>query len=74
MTVRAKMRCVKAKRDETSENCYVELQPVYDDGGENASWSKWTPCGQVSLTISNPAAYNQFEIGKSYMVDFTPVD
>lgn len=52
----------------------VHLHPVYDSNpsGPNAAWSKATPSGQISLSITNPAAYERFEEGKDYMVTFTP--
>lgn len=51
----------------------VKLQPVYGnkDDDANKEWSKWTPSGEVVMTITNPAAYQQFEIGKAYYVDFS---
>jgi len=54
----------------------VTLQPVYGDGedGENKDWSKWTPSGELRLTITNPDAYEQFKLGKAYFVDFTAAD
>lgn len=83
MTVRAKMRCTG--RAENLSVCTttgmveavrVTLQPVYggDDDAANKEWSKWTPSGEVSMTITNPLAYDQFKIGKAYWVDFTPVE
>jgi hypothetical protein len=34
----------------------VHLQAVYspDQDHPNYSWSKWTPCGSLSMTITNP--------------------
>lgn len=56
----------------------VTLQPVYSSGdgddAANKEWSKWTPSGQIQLTITNPDAYKQFELGKAYYVDFTPAE
>ena len=34
--------------------------------------AKWTPSGLVKLTINNPEAFNQFEAGKVFFVDFSP--
>ncbi|MGR0185458.1 hypothetical protein [Azospirillum aestuarii] len=72
-TVTAKLRCHYIQ---TSDTCRtVHLHPVYDNdpSGPNAAWSKATPSRQVSLSITNPAAYERFEEGKEYMVTFTPV-
>ncbi|MBV6650982.1 MAG: hypothetical protein KI789_14760 [Hoeflea sp.] len=48
----------------------VVLSPVYDDA--NKDWSKWTPQGEIKMTITNPAALDAFELGGQYFVDFTP--
>lgn len=77
MSVRAKMR-VTGRHELTGcgkepkiEQVIVTLQPVYDDGsGPNKEWSQWTPSGEVRMTITNPAAYAQFVLGKDYFVDF----
>jgi hypothetical protein len=39
---------------------------------ENAIFHRFTPTGAIEMTVDNPAASNQFEIGKEYYVDFTP--
>lgn len=73
MSVRAKMRVVR--RSEVDWATFVRvvvLQAVYGDGTENKSWSEATPSGQIELTITNPAAHEQFKLGKEYFVDFTP--
>jgi hypothetical protein len=48
----------------------VELHAAM--GEENKSWSKWTPGGQITMTINNPDALNQFQPGEFFFVDFTP--
>ena len=52
----------------------VFLQPVYGDSPENKRWSKYTPQGEIKMTITNPGAVQQFEIGKAYFVDFKAID
>lgn len=55
----------------------ITMQPVfgsYDDGAENESWSKYTPSGELRMTITNPAAIDCFSLGKAYYLDFTPSD
>jgi hypothetical protein len=57
--------------DPTSDQAgEVVLGPVYDD--DNKEWSKWTPQGEIKMTITNPAALEAFELGGKYFVDFTP--
>jgi hypothetical protein len=83
MPVRAK--CRVTRRAENISVCTstgmleaveVTLMPVYggEDDKANREWSKWTPSGELRLTITNPDAYNQFVIGKTYWVDFSPVE
>lgn len=43
------------------------------EGSENTFFSQATPSGTIEMTIDNPAAAAQFELGKCYYVDFTPV-
>lgn len=46
----------------------------YDpDLPEDQSYSKATPTGRIEMTVDNPAALAQFELGKIYYVDFTLV-
>ena len=70
MAVRAKFRVDAI----TDNGGYKQLQlfAVADDGTpENERYHKYTPCGSISISIDNPAASEQFEVGKSYYVDFT---
>jgi hypothetical protein len=36
----------------------------------NIDWSKYTPTGELSITITNPAAIEQFEVGEVYGLTF----
>ncbi len=54
----------------------VTLKPVYGSQGgsdDNATWSKWTPDGEIKMTLTNPDALDSFNLGESYFIDFTPV-
>lgn len=57
-----------AESDQCGE---VKLAPVYDDA--NKDWSKWTPQGEIKMTITNPKALEAFDLGGQYFVDFTRV-
>ena len=73
MSVRAKFQCT-CKTPDTSDPTIVEVtfSAVCDDSPENASWSKWTPAGSLSMQITNPAASDQFEVGSFYFIDLSP--
>ena len=40
----------------------------------NGDWSKWTPQGELAITITNPAAIEQFELGAVYRLTFERPD
>lgn len=48
---------------------------IYDTSTEeNRRFTKATPSGHMEMTIDNPAAIEQFELGKYYYTDFTPAE
>ena len=56
----------------------VKMAPVCskpfdpNDESEDNSYARWTPCGAVSLTITNPDLLNKFSVGQKFYADFTP--
>ena len=59
--------------DTITEECRtLKLSAVYDNSEENKKFFHATPSGQISMGMLNPAAWQQFELGKEYYVDFTP--
>lgn len=70
MNVRAKFRVHNISGQQ------VSMSPVYssDPATENYSWSQATPSGQIQMHISNPAALEQFEVNKEYLVTFAPAE
>lgn len=72
MRIKAKFRCSSVTKYEEQEN--VILAPVTDDNEDNKKWSKWTPSGQLELTITNEACWGAFEPGKEYLLDIAPAE
>lgn len=74
MTVRAKFRCDIVAYEGQGDGRYqrVGFQAVTADAEENKTWSKWTPSGSLVMTISNPAAFDSFEVGQEYFIDIVP--
>lgn len=78
MATRAKFKC----NGITSHDWGVSLDlspvmPAYKDGkvdpdDENSKFFKASPSGKIELSVVNPEAAAQFEVGKEYFVDFTP--
>lgn len=58
------------------ESMHVTLQPVFGGGNDDANkqWSKWTPSGELKLSITNPEIYPELVNGKVFYVDFTPAE
>jgi len=49
----------------------VKLNAVYGNGEANASWSKASPSGQITMTISNPDAKGKLPVGAFVYVDLS---
>lgn len=68
-----KMRCNTIQQHpEPNAQERIELVAVSSDSAENASWSKWTPSGQLGFTVTNPDAFGKLEAGQEYIVTITP--
>jgi hypothetical protein len=48
----------------------------FDAGGtsEDNSFSRWTPSGELKMTVSNPELFGQMKPGEKYYLDFTKAD
>ena len=57
-----------------SEGATIHLSPVSTGSEENESFYKYTPAGNMELTTVDYNAVKQFEVGKSYYLDFTPAE
>lgn len=75
MSVKAKFRCREVKNHENGAEgmvATVRLTPIGpDEPGrteENAIFGKYTPSGELSMTIFNKAAAAQFVPGKNYFL------
>ena len=74
MSVRAKFCCRDKSKDEHNDYHNIVLEAVTDGSDENKSFWKHTPSGRLEMSIDNPAAVEQFEVGKEYYLDFTPAN
>lgn len=81
MAVKAKFRCNSVTAYSWDEGKTIAGKNVamtavigYNVDGsrfdENEAWSQATPSGQLSMHISNPDAFEQFEEGKQYYLTF----
>jgi hypothetical protein len=74
MQVKAKFQCnqvVDTDFGNGYKNREVKFSAVYDTNGENASFSKATPNGDLRMIIDkDTAVYDHFKPGKSYYLTF----
>jgi hypothetical protein len=76
---------MKAKMNVTAVHPYadgvgetVNMSPVcgkapFGPNGESEdnTFSRWTPGGSLSLSITNPALVGKFHVGQKFYLDFT---
>jgi hypothetical protein len=84
MTVRAKFYVTQINHIYNgggTEIVQVKMAPIFEgkdgvDGNtnENRMFSKYSPSGSFELMITNPDAFQQFEIGKNYYFDISPAN
>jgi hypothetical protein len=79
MSVRAKFICNSITRQKhwdrsKGETQTIKLTPVVGGSEENEAFYEATPSGSIDLMTVNEEAAKNFELGKSYYVDFTPAE
>jgi len=74
MSVRAKMALTSITSHAWSPNAKtLRFSAQYDPSIlEDQRFQKATPSASFEMQVDNPAAIAQFELGKSYYMDFTP--
>ena len=45
-----------------------------DGADEDNTYARFSPAGEVTLTIANPALVGVIEPGRTFYIDFTPAD
>lgn len=75
MTIRAKMKLVRATDIFHTQSGpgyrTLRFETQYDPAiPEDMRFQKATPTGYCEMQVDNPAALAQFEIGRTYYVDF----
>lgn len=75
--MRAKVRCNQVT-DYGMNQQKVLFNPVAkkdaypaDGTDEDNTFAKWSPAGEITLTITNPALYGKIKPGQVFYVDFT---
>jgi hypothetical protein len=50
----------------------VILKPVLNDD-VNKSFAKWTPGGEIQMSISNPELVEKFKVGQEFLINFEEI-
>lgn len=75
ITVRAKFICVSKEHDRNvDEEGSVVLEAVINGSEENKEFFRYTPSGRIRIGIINKTAFQRFEPGTEYYVDFTKAE
>lgn len=78
--MRAKMRITSITRheggNETLKFYAVAKSDAYPSDGsdEDNSYARWSPSGELSLTVANPALWGKFAEGDKFYLDFTKAE
>lgn len=70
--VRAKVKCLSIEGNAVTFETVYETDDEKGADPENVRFTQATPWGTIRLGIDNPSALEQFRVGESYYVDFTP--
>lgn len=74
MPVAAMFKCKQVTTRESFSSDGVHIEVALEaciHGEDNKDWSKWTPAGEITMTITNPQVSGFFEAGKDYRLVFT---
>ena len=73
MNVRAKFT-VQSHQKYAGTGVTIRMTPVSaDDVEENQRFHKYTPSGELTMYVDNPAVVEGMPIGSTFYLDFTPV-
>ena len=79
MNMRAKMKVMKVDRVETQDRIMLACVAAKSYEGapngvhEDNTFSKYSPTGELTMTITNPALLGKLVPGDLYYIDFVPV-
>lgn len=79
IAMRAKMRITSINREyegqeELQFHAVAKDGPYPSDGSdEDNSYARYSPSGDLNLTVANPNLLGKFKEGDTFYLDFTPV-
>lgn len=73
MAIQARMFVQSLKQNAGSPEAREVVMTAVTRGQDSASWSKWTPSANLTMFITNPAALDQIQVGKEFLLTFEDV-
>lgn len=61
-------RCMSSDNETFSEMLVFNAVYSGEEGSENKQWAKWTPSGELRMTIDNPGAQNIFRVNQEVFI------
>lgn len=75
MNVRALIHCSTTVATDRGEDGFFQVVTLDAANGPlNAAWSKATPAGTLSMTVTKPEAAAAFVAGQDYWIDISPAE
>jgi len=77
MTAKFRITSVVKLSDQLDELTFMAVtsKPFDQDGNsEDNSFARWTPSGELKMTISNPNLIGKFQVGQAFYLDFSPAE
>ena len=72
---RCKFKCTNIDDNSGSPTKMVTFETQYDETlAEDVSYTKYTPWGQMRVSIDNPRVLANLEVGKAYYIDISPCE
>ena len=62
------------KSNSWTPSVFLHLEAVTDqDTEENKTWSKYTPSGQLNMTITNEELFDSFSVGQEILLTLSEI-
>ena len=72
--VRAKLKLCEIKSFANFEAKELVFRCQYDESlPEDRRFAKYTPTGEFTMQVDNPAVLEKLKLGEDYYIDFSPV-
>jgi hypothetical protein len=65
---------VKTVEEEIRMRAVSDADFDEDGASEDNDFARWTPSGELTMTITNPALFGRLHVGYKFYLDFTRAD